>query len=281
MTKFKIQNKLKIKIPKQKFCHLCFGICHYFVICALVFAITNYAYALNLDKIKVAFLSGDYKQAIIEGEKILAGSGERSVGLDELYYLLAVSYLKDGNLLRASDIFEIILSESKANRFKEEAIFGLADTYLLREDFSKAEKYYLDLLSKYPDTKLKAQVYYRLSQVSFKQGNTRQAEEYIKLIKEDFPASLELRMDKSLPVFNDSGIGIYYTVQTGAFSKITNARNLCDKLIKQGFDAYIEETNMADNGSYRVRVGKLKLRAQAVELEKKLSSQGYSTKIYP
>jgi len=198
-----------------------------------------------------------------------------------LYYLLAVSYLKDGNLLRASDIFEIILGESKSGRFREEAMFGLADTYLLREDFTNAENYYLNLMKSNPDSKLKAQVYYRLAQIKFKQGNTQQAEEYMNLVKRDFPAIPELKSDKALPVFSDSGNRAYYTVQIGAFSKGINARNLRDKLIKKGYDAYVEELNSTGNGSYRVRIGKFKSRTQAAELEKKLSSEGYPTKIYP
>jgi len=55
--------------------------------------------------------------------------------LDELYYLLSLSYLKDGNYLRASDIFEIILREFKGSRFKEDALLALGDTYFLRGDY--------------------------------------------------------------------------------------------------------------------------------------------------
>ncbi|MBN1913662.1 MAG: hypothetical protein JW788_04610 [Candidatus Omnitrophica bacterium] len=51
------------------------------------------------------YLSGDYKAAISEGEKILAQAKDQD-GLDELYYILALSYMKEGNYLRASDILK-------------------------------------------------------------------------------------------------------------------------------------------------------------------------------
>ena len=80
----------------------------------------TFVYALNIDKVKINFLNGDYKVAILEGEKLLANS-KNAQGLDELYYFLGLSYLKDGNYLRASDICEIILNEFKNSRFSEGA----------------------------------------------------------------------------------------------------------------------------------------------------------------
>jgi outer membrane protein assembly factor BamD (BamD/ComL family) len=279
MTKSKIQNKSKFQIPKQKFCYLLFVLCAYFVICALSFVISTNAYALNLDKLKGYFLSGDYAQAINEGEKILAGS-TYSKGIDELYYLLGLSYLKDGNYLRASDIFEIILREFKNSAFREEAMLGLGDTYFLRGDFAKAKGYYKDLINKYPHTKLKAQLYYRLSQVGYKQSDIKQGKEYLDRLKQDFPLSPELRINRDLCLLSDFP-DAYYTVQVGCFANIANAQNLAQKLAQAGYPVYMEELNLQGKTSYRVRVGKLRLRQEAMDLEKKLSYEGYPTKIYP
>src|SRR3989338_6381615 len=49
MTNDKIQMTNEIQNPNdkfqnKKFCHLCFGICHHFVICALVFVISGCGY---------------------------------------------------------------------------------------------------------------------------------------------------------------------------------------------------------------------------------------------
>jgi len=256
------------------------GICNLFGIWCLIIGIFTNAYALNLDKVKFNFLSGDYKSAILEGEKILANS-ERSSDLAELYYILALSYLKEGNYLRASDIFEIILKEFKNSSFKEEAKLGLGDSYLLRADYNHAEEYYKEIITTNPNTKLKAQIYYRFSQIGFKKGDNGQAKEYLNKLKQELPLSLESRLNKDFYPTPGASSDFYYTVQAGSFSKKINAQNLTQKLIQNNYPAYIEETNAEDKAIYRVRVGKLGSLREAAELEKKLSQEGYPTKIYP
>ncbi|MFA5410920.1 MAG: SPOR domain-containing protein [Candidatus Omnitrophota bacterium] len=249
--------------------------------CLLLFFLPiKQGYCLNLDKAKAYFLSGDYKSAISEGERILSGSRDSS-GIDELYYILALSYLKDGNFLRASDIFEIILNESRESAFKEEARLGLGDTYFFRGDFKNAEINYKMLLDNYPRTKYRAAAYYRLSQAGVKSGDTQSAKEYLAKLKAEFPANTELRFNKDLSLLSDPGLDFHYTVQVGFFASAQNARGLCDKLIQKGYDAYIEEAALKDGKAYRVRVGRLKSRPEASRLENKLSQEGYPTKICP
>jgi outer membrane protein assembly factor BamD (BamD/ComL family) len=234
------------------------------------------AYALNLDEAKIHFLKGDYKAAILEGEKLLANCKE-SDDIDELYYILGLSYLKDANFLRACDIFEIILTELKDSKFKEEAILGLGDVCFLKEDFARAKGYYKKLLSDYPDTKLKAQGYYRLAQVGFKTSDNQTAKEYLEKIKQDFPQNIEVRLNNNLATLSE----IYYTVQVGSFSKSMNAQKLAEKLKEKAYPAYTEETASGDKVFYRVRVGKFKTRYEALAQEEKLIKEGFPTKIYP
>lgn len=234
------------------------------------------AYALNLDKARVNLLKGDYKQAILEGEKILANTGYSNQS-DELYYILGLSYLKDGNYLRASDIFEIILKEFKDSRFSEDAKLGLGDSDLLRGDYLKAETQYRELLSSFSRTKLKPLVYYRLSICAAKLGNTQEAEEYLDKLKKNSPLNLECISDKDICSLSS----IYYSVQIGSFGSAANAQNLKKELSDKNYPVYIEETISQGKTMYRVRVGKFNLRQEAVALQKRLSQEGYSTKIYP
>jgi tetratricopeptide (TPR) repeat protein len=272
MTKFKIQ---MVNTKNIKLCHLSSGIWYCFVICALIFVIYSNAYALSLDKLKIDFLKGDYKAAITEGEKILAAN-KQSSDLEELYYILGLSYLKDGNLLRASDIFEIILKEFKDGKLKDEAALGLADTYFLRGDYEKASQYYKELVKPETAGKLKAQAYSRLSQAAFKQGSTQEGKEYLDKLNREYPLNLEAKLNKEVSLPSD-----FYTVQVGSFGNPVNANNFSGRLIKEGYDAYVQETEAEGKKSYRVRVGKLSSRSEAVKLENKLSSEGYPTKIAP
>ena len=256
----------------RKFCTL---ICN-FAFCILIFAFLDNAYAFSLDKAKVYFLNGDYNACINECEKILASPGY-SREVDGLYYLLGLSYLKEENYLRSSDIFEIILKEFKDSAFRDDALLGLGDTYFLRGDYDKAESKYKDLIDGNRYTKLRATVYYRLSQIGFKKGNTQEAKEYLDKLKREFPLNPETRLNRDLGSISD----LYYTVQVGSFANSINAQNLKQKLIQQGYPAYIEEGGSRDKIIYRVKVGKLRLRKEAESLENKLIQEGYPTRIRP
>jgi tetratricopeptide (TPR) repeat protein len=217
----------------------------------------------------------------LEGEKILAKAGDDAYNLEELYYTLSLSYLKDGNYLRASDIFEIIIKEFKDGKFKEEAILGLGDTYFLRGDFSRAESRYKELLNIRSRSELCAAVYYRLSQIGFKTGDIQKGKEYLDKLKQNFPLNLETKSDKDICPIPDFSSGFYYTVQVGAFANAANAANLTKELIEKGYPAYIEEPDIQGRKSYRVRIGKLRSLQETIDLEKKLTQQGYPTKICP
>jgi len=243
--------------------------------CGLFLVILSKAEALNLEKARFCFLNGDYSACINEGEKILAGSSY-SRDVDSLYYLLGLSYLKEANFLRASDIFEIILTEFKNSRFQEEARLGLSDTYFLRDEYNKAAGFYKDLLSKNSRTKFAGLLYYRLSQCAFKTGNASEGRDYLSKLKDQFPLNLEVMINKDL----GSPVN-YYTVQVGSFSNIKNAKNLESKLIQKNYQAYTEESSFRGKVSYRVRVGRFASRSDAINLADKLSREGYPTKICP
>lgn len=244
-----------------------------------VFLSAGMGYCQNLDSVKSLFLKGDYKSAIIQGEKVLAGYSVNKSSLDELYYILGLCYMQDGNYLRASDIFEIVIKEFRNSRFKDEAAMGMGDTYYLRGQYEKAGSYYKEILDKEPSTKLRGSLYYRLAQVALKIGQPQEARAYLDKLKSEFPDNLELMANRDLSALSASGI--YYSVQTGSFSRAGNAVNLCNKLSARGYTAYLEEIETNGSKMYRVKVGRLNSRRAAEDLENRLSAEGYPTKITP
>lgn len=252
----------------------------FIIISAFVFFPCLPSFAQETGKVKACFMQGDYHCAIIEGEKEL-GSNVDKQHSDELYYLLGLSYLKDGNYLRASDIFSIIINEFKGSSFKEAATISLGDSFLLQGDFEGAKKCYLGLLNSDGSTKFKAQLYSRLSQVSFKQGNTVEGKSYMDKIKLEFPLSPEALSDSDIcavPGKNE----VYYSVQAGSFSSNVNANNLASILTKKGYPAFVEEgSSKGKDKIYRVKVGKFSDRKEASKINDKLIREGYPTKICP
>ncbi len=280
----------KSQITNRGFGYRIFGYCILFGICVLCIGISEVS-ALNLNMVKMYFLNGDYKSCIQEGEKILASAGKRDAKKDELYYIMGLSYLKEGLPLSASENFKIILNESRSSKFKEEAKIGLGDSYFMKGDYTLAALQYQELINKNPKTKLKAAVYYRLSQLGRKTANTDQEKEFLAKLKKEFPLSAEARMDKELfplntqsemekkPVPADSTV--FYAVQVGAFSNRTNAEHLDRELRNKGYTTFVFESLYQNNKIYKVRVGSFKNRSEAEELKKKLKIEGYPAKIYP
>jgi tetratricopeptide (TPR) repeat protein len=256
-----------------------------FVIFVNLVIFVNAGYCLDLDKMKAAYLDCEYKTAISEGEKILLTSVNHS-GFDELYYYLGLSYLKDNNHVRASDMFDRVLGEFKKSRFSEQAKLALGDTCFMQGDFAKAERLYNELLNS-ADTKLKPAVLYRLNQAALKQGDSANSKEYLEKLKQDYPFSLEAKLNKEANVATDDKpsesilSGPIYSVQVGFFSSKENALNFTDELTQKNFPAYAEKDIVGGKESYRVKVGKLKTRQEAQDLEKKLSQAGYPTKVCP
>src|SRR5699024_1042277 len=66
----------------------------------------------------------------------------------------------------------------------------------------------------------------------------------------------------------------YYKVQTGAFSKKSNAVKLVNNLKKDGFDAFIVQTKY-----YKVQTGAFSKKSNANSMVKKLKKKGYDTLI--
>jgi tetratricopeptide (TPR) repeat protein len=222
-------------------------------------------------------LRGDYKAAIIEGERLVADE----VHSDKLYYFLGLAYLKDGNYARASDMFELTKKEFKDSTLIDDARIGLGDTYLLRGDLEKAKDCYLEILSSNPNTRLRSQIYYRLSEVAIKEGDVLEGREYLLKLKNISDYNLEVRQGQSLCPIAYSGSGSFYSIQVGSFTKVSNASRLAKKLSADGYPVFIEENVSMDGKTYRVKVGKLKSRQEADALNDKLVREGYPTKICP
>jgi len=226
-------------------------------------------------------MKGDYKSAVIEGEKALSRSGN-SKDLDELYYILGLSYLKDGNYPRASDNFEIILNEFKGSALREEARLGLGDAAFLSSDLDKAQAIYDGILDSNPHSKLRAKIYSRLSLVAFKKDQAAKGKEYRDKLAAAFPANNEGGApDEALTSGQEAGDN-YYKVQAGSFSSNRNANNLSDILVKKGYPAFVEVGLSSKFAKiYRVKIGRLKSREEALNLEERLSREGYPTKVLP
>lgn len=249
-----------------------------FIIILSLFIIPVITWAADIANVKVDFLRGNYRKVIFEGQAQI--NQLNSAEADELNYILGLSYLKEAKLEQAQGCFKFVLS-GLPRKLKKQAELGLADTYLMSGRFQEAEDSYNKLIAEESDNSLKAAILYRLSQLEFKRGNNQRGNDYLSKLKKDFPLSPELRLTRGLvlsnkPVLTAADTG-EYSVQVGFFTSSSNANNLKNKLLAINFPAYVENAG----AGYRVRVGRLKTLNEALVLERKLSKEGFQTKVCP
>jgi cell division protein FtsN len=220
---------------------------------------------------------------------------------------MGLSYLKTEDYEAGLASFKKIKEDFRKSRFGEDSLLGAGDCYFAKGDFVLAAHEYKQLLSDHPQTRLKSAIYYRLSQLGERSGNSQQQREYSEKLKQEFPKSPEAGLTARL--FPDAraaqevflktpaseavpaavpNVSVAttdkegdYCVQVGAFSKELNANNLAQKLKDKGFTAYVESIALKDRMIYKVRIGKFVNKSQAKKMEAELSGLGYPTKIYP
>ena len=233
--------------------------------------------ASSATQVKTLFLNGEYNLVISRGEEIINQSLDNSSpDRDELYYIMGLSYMQESDYLRARDMFEFVIDEYLTSRHFQDARLGIADISYLEGDYSKASRLYRDLLRASPRRDLLPGVYSRLSLSLSKQGEIEEAQEYASRLKNDYPDSFESAQGE-----HQFSAGSYYCVQVGAFSDRNNAIRLKDKLLNQGYSAYVEEFADDEAITHRVRAGKLKSRQEAISLQDRLIRQDYPAKIFP
>ena len=68
-----------------------------------------------------------------------------------------------------------------------------------------------------------------------------------------------------------------YSIQVGFFTNNVNANNFKNTLISKNYPAYVESLGTG----FRVKVGKFNSEKEALDLESRLSGDGFQTKVCP
>lgn len=277
-SKHKINLKFKCQIPRRRFCHLVFVICHYFVICALSFGICASAFADEgrLNQAKMLYLKDDYSNAIIECRNILKYSPSAALKTETLY-LMGLSYLKLNDPLQAQQALEEALNLNPSPQLKEKLELGLGETYFLKGETEEAQAQFKKILSIYSKTSYAPTIYFHLGHCALKLGMWEEARGYFNKISQAYPLSFEAPI--AADILKNSEF--YFTIQIGSFIKEENARQLYQSLKDKGYDAYSTELKTSGTIYHRVRVGKFNLKSEAQAEEAKLKDDGFSTHLWP
>jgi len=244
------------------------------------------------------FLEGRYDSAIFETEALIEA---RSSQRDEIYYLKGLSELKLKRFKDTRQSFDYIRERYPSSKRVFDAYLGTGDAYLLEGDAGKALGVYNEMTNRFSGDRNIAVVYSRLGDCYTRLGLREKAEEYFDKAKKASPSSFEVKVGptaENVPVFSrpaqpaamsgpkpkteemprlESGEPI--SVQVGCFKYKRNAEKLSQRLVKAGYDSYVEIPVTSHDKLYRVKVGHAKSKDEAEALAARLKKAGYNTKI--
>ena len=199
------------------------------------------------DKADKYYLKGDYENAAGYCEKLLRRF-KSSNYRDDANFLAGLSLLKLSRYSQARKYFNNVINQRHKSSLFEDAYLGLADTYYLEKNYSKASEIYHEILMEFPDGEFRSIIKARLKKIGEPKKKT-------------------------------SKKSAYYTVQIGSFKKKYNARRLYRRFKKRKYSAYIVKSEERGKIFYKVRIGKFKSEKQAEVFAKKLKKEGYETKV--
>lgn len=251
------------------------GIIFIFVLFAISIFSPN-LFAAETEEATGLFLLADYAAVIQECKKGIISPLAKPDEIEYSYFLLGLSQMKEGKLDEARTSLGILIRNFPKSELVQRAHLALADTYFLEENFEVAVKIYSDILRNYPNSGLMSLVYFRLGQTNLKLGHWQEARRYLRKTKDKFPVSLVSGLAARLLEYE-----YFFTIQVGSFKDYKRAKSLTNELVAKDYDSYIIEIKVDNDRFYRVKVGKLSSRKEAIQLKERLSRQGYPAIICP
>jgi len=228
-----------------------------------VVIIPTSAFALSLSDVQKDYLYGNYEEAISKAENLNE--------TPDVLYFLGLAHIKMGNYSIAREYLRKIIKKDSRSKFYGQALVKLADTYFLQEKLDKAYQLFSEIKLCSMNLSNMPVVILRLAQISSRQGNFNNKRKYIKLLKEQYPQSAEIKYADILENYGD-----FFTVQVGAFIEKRNALALV-KEFQDSYDIYIDKSQ----NIFKVRVGKYSSRSQAQNVTLEFLDKGYPARIYP
>ncbi len=196
----------------------------------------------------------------------------------------ALRYIDNGKIDKAKQILAEMMKKSPDS---SEAL--LLDA-ILTTDASKALEKFNYIYSNNPTFKYADLCLFRIYSYNYAIGNYRTAERYLARLRNEFPDSPYAASEGELPKISgkvtagkSSKSDMNYTIQVGAFSNYSNAKNLANKIKQDGFRSRINKKivkgaifNVVTVGFFRTKESAIKT---ARELERRYSLSPKVSKI--
>lgn len=251
--------------------------CVFFTVCfSLIVPLSVGADTITITDVHSAFMQKDYAKT----NELALTLAEQAVDIHEkseaLYYA-GLSDLWLGKYMSARRLVQKSLDGKPAKNLQDMASLALIDTYYMEGDYKKSLQLAENFSNDHRKSEFLGSAYLKIARSHLKLAHWKKGREYLLLIVEKFPNSIERFYVEQLLHENQ-----FFAVQVGSFQERVTAEGVVGELQKKGEYAYIVETTSQEGKKFfRVRVGKFQQFDEAQKLETKLSMLGYPTKIYP
>ncbi len=136
------------------------------------------------------FVNKNYTQAIAYYDK---AADKDEVGRDYAMYQKAMSYGYEGMNDKKAWVLKSLLSERPDSKFKVDAKYELAKTYLSDNKLNEAKTYYTDVVNNHSTSQYAKYAYRDLCLVYVKEGNEAKAKETYLALKQKYPNDAVLK----------------------------------------------------------------------------------------
>ena len=191
---------------------------------------------------------------------------------DGVLYRLGLTFLATDEFEAARARFTKVMERHPKSSWVPHAKMGMVDAYFGEEQYEKAMRVAVRLLTEEDVDAIKSNVLYVLSQCYGKLGKKKKAEAARRRIAEECPGSYEatlvaLPRPKGRGASVDSANGVRdtkpYTVQVGAFGNAANATRLAHKLTTDGYEVRLSTKTVERSVLHLVWVGAHRTRKEA------------------
>ncbi len=186
----------------------------------------------------------------------------------------ALRYVDNGDIVKAKQILAEMMKKSPNS---PDAL--LLDA-ILTTDASKALEKFRYIYDNYPKFKYADLCLFRIYSYNYAIGNYKTAERYIARLRGEFPDSPYANAVGELPKVHKTLLAKKFlrktgefTIQVGAFSDFSNAKNLANKLKQNGFDSHINKKIVKGSIFNVVTVGFFNNKKEAVSTMQKLKKE--------
>lgn len=228
-------------------------------------------------EVEAAYLRGEYALVAQVGEQLMAPP-ELADRQDHLWYVIGMAQLQRRQFAEAGYAFQQVITRFPESPRRPDVEIGLAEVQWQTGDPQAAVAQYDAWVAHWGSGHPAAiRAHYNLGMAARAAGQWDKARAAFQEIVQRHPMSFEATLAQQVLQHGEFA----FSVQVGAFGVRANAARLQRELVRRGYAAIVDQTTADGRPIYRVRVGQVATRDEALQSAARLRQDGFPAKVVP